>query len=384
VTSAAGAATATRAAIGAASEASATLEPERIRDALLAWYAARARALPWRRDRDPYRVWVAEVMLQQTRVDVVIPAYERFLRRFPDLVALAHAEEERVLAAWSGLGYYTRARSLHRAARALIARGERAFPRDADAARALPGVGPYTLAAVLSIAYDLPLAAVDGNVVRVLSRLARLPRPDARGEPHRTLAEDLLDRRRPGDWNQALMELGETVCRPRGPRCDACPVHDACAAYVAGVVERHPPARARRQGERVRVVLTLLHDGAGRLLLERGAFPFLPHLWLPPVQLGPSARGIGRPVGSFRHAILHRRLDIEVYVHRLPSRLLVRRAVSPEHERRIFTRTALRRIGRSSLLTKALRVAGPALAAGRAVIDASLPVAQARGKMTRT
>ncbi|HEY8515282.1 MAG TPA: A/G-specific adenine glycosylase [Candidatus Binatia bacterium] len=329
-----------------------------LRAALLAWYDAHARPLPWRVRRDPYRVWVAEVMLQQTRVEVVIPAYERFLRRFPDLASLARASEERVLAAWSGLGYYTRARSLHRAARALVARGETTFPADADAARTLPGVGPYTLAAVLSIAYGLPHAAVDANVARVLARLACLGRPDARLEPHRTLAAELLDRSRPGEWNEALMELGETVCRPRAPQCGSCPVHTHCLAHARGVAERHPPPRERRAPERVRVALTLLHDGAGRVLLERGAFPHLPHLWLPLAQVGPDARGEGASVGVVRHAILHRQLEVEVYVRRTTPARLARAARNAKPERRVFARAALARVGRSSLLTKALALAG--------------------------
>ena len=336
----------------------------RVRGALLAWYDANLRPLPWRRDRDPYRVWVAEVMLQQTRVEVVLPRFERFVGRFPDVAALARAREESVLAAWSGLGYYTRARSLHHAARVLRARGLATFPRDAELAATLPGVGRYTLGAVLSIAYDLPYTALDANVVRVLSRLARLPRPDAGGAPHGALAEALLDRARPGDWNQALMELGETVCLPRAPHCHACPIADACEARAHDVVHAHPPAKPRRATERVRVTLTLLHDADGRVLLERGAFPFLPHLWLPVSAVGDGARGAGRSAGTFRHAILHRRLEVEVFVRRLsPSAVAKHASAGPDAanasgvERRVFTREARARIGRSSLLTKALALA---------------------------
>lgn len=335
-----------------------------VRRALLAWYDANVRPLPWRRDRDPYRVWVAEVMLQQTRVDVVTPRFERFVRRFPSVSSLARAREESVLAAWSGLGYYTRARSLHRAARTLRERGLATFPRDAAVAASLPGVGRYTLGAVLSIAYDLPYVALDANVVRVLSRLARLPRPDAKGAPHDALAEALLDRSRPGDWNQALMELGETVCLPRAPRCDACPLADACEAHAHDVAHAHPPAKPRRATERVRVALTLLYDLDGRVLLERGAFPFLPHLWLPLAAVGDDARGTGTSVGSFRHAILHRQLDVEVFERALASATLAKRARvgsdAPDAvgvERRLFTHETRARIGRSSLLTKALALA---------------------------
>lgn len=339
-----------------------------LRATLLRWYDAHVRPLPWRTDRDPYRVWVAEVMLQQTRVDVVIPKYERFVRRFPDVATLARTSEERVLAAWSGLGYYTRARSLHRAARALRARGLDTFPRDVEIAAALPGVGRYTLGAVLSIAYDLPYAALDANVVRVLSRLACLPCADARGEPHGSLAERLLDRTRPGDWNQALMELGETVCLPRAPRCDACPLATGCQAHARAATHAFPERKPRRATERVRVVLSVLHDAAGAVLLERGAFPFLPHLWLPLATVGDTSRSAraGASAGTFRHAILHRQLEVEVFVQRtsparLDARATTRAADSNGHtvERRVFTRTARTRIGRSSLLTKALALALP-------------------------
>lgn len=341
-----------------------------LRKALLRWYDANARPLPWRANRDPYRVWVAEVMLQQTRVDVVMPRFERFVRRFPDVATLARASEERVLAEWSGLGYYSRARNLHRAARALRALGHATFPREHDVAAALPGVGRYTLGAVLSIAYDLPHAALDANVVRVLSRLACLPRPDARGAPHDELAERLLDRKRPGDWNQALMELGETVCLPRAPRCDACPLAIACVAAARGVQHEHPPRKARRATERVRVVVTVLHDGRGNLLLERGAFPFLPHLWLPPSQTGAGVPANGDAddaelVGTFRHAILHRQLEVEVRRRRVSSAALAaattpaKDANASAHERRVLSRAALARIGRSTLLMKALALALP-------------------------
>jgi len=337
-----------------------------LRAALLRWYDAQRRPLPWRRDRDPYRVWVAEVMLQQTRVDVVVPKFERFVRRFPDVASLARASEEHVLAAWSGLGYYTRARNLRRAARALRAQGLDTFPHDAGVAARLPGVGRYTLGAVLSIAYDQPHTALDANVVRVLSRLACLPRPDARGAPHDALADRLLDRERPGDWNQALMELGETVCLPRAPRCDACPLASWCTAHARSVAHAHPPAKPRRATEHVRVALIVLYDAAGSVLLERGAFPFLPHLWLPLATVGGDARPVGVRAGTFQHAILHRRLEVEVFVQRtsaarLAARTATRAADGDGHavERRVFTRTARTRIGRSSLLSKALALALP-------------------------
>jgi A/G-specific adenine glycosylase len=200
--------------------------PLRFRARLLPWYDVHARDLPWRRTRDPYRVWLSEIMLQQTRVAAVIEHYHEFLQRFPTLEKLAAAREASVLAAWSGLGYYRRARMLHEAAK-LIARNRAGkFPSTAAELLTLPGVGRYTAAAIASIAFGQPVAVVDGNVERVLQRLEGQP---LSGEKLWLTAEDLLDRERPGDFNQALMELGATVCTPRAPACLACPVVGLCA-----------------------------------------------------------------------------------------------------------------------------------------------------------
>lgn len=343
-------------------------ENRAFRRALLAWYDTHRRDLPWRREGDPYRIWVAEVMLQQTRVEVVVPAYRRFLRAFPSVARLARSEEERVLSLWSGLGYYARARALHRAARILDASGRRTFPSTMEDARALPGVGPYTAAAVLSIAHGLPQPAVDGNVNRALSRLARLSLPDARGEPHRTLAARLLDRERPGDWNQALMELGQTVCLPRAPRCASCPVRRFCAAERSGRVALHPPRRSRPGTERITAHLTILRNRGGRILLERGAFPHLPHLWLPPIRVVAAGRNAespltgAKPLGSFRHAIVRRQFEVQVYTRTLSSgeERALGRGRSRTTERRLFDARGLAAIGRSSLLTKALHLVAAA------------------------
>src|SRR5438045_2904526 len=193
-------------------------------DRLLSWFATARRDLPWRKEpRDPYRVWVSEVMLQQTRVEVVIPYYHRFLRRFPTLASLAAAPLDEVLALWSGLGYYARARNLHRAAQACGGR----LPETADGLRALPGFGPYTAAAVASLAFGEDVALVDGNVARVLSRLFAI-REDARARAWE-IAARLLPRGRAGAFNEALMELGATVCTPRTPDCPRCPLQRMCA-----------------------------------------------------------------------------------------------------------------------------------------------------------
>ena len=197
-----------------------------IRARLLAWYDANARDLPWRESRDPYRVWLSEIMLQQTRVAAVIAHYHEFLRRFPTVEKLARAREASVLAAWSGLGYYRRARMLHAAAKVVVRELGGKFPETAEGLRELPGVGRYTAAAIASIAFGKAVAVVDGNVERVLQRLVGRP---LAGEELWLTAERMLDRARPGDFNQAMMELGATVCTPRGPACLTCPVVELCA-----------------------------------------------------------------------------------------------------------------------------------------------------------
>jgi A/G-specific adenine glycosylase len=193
---------------------------------LLDWYQKNRRALPWRESRDPYQVWLSEIMLQQTRVAAVIGHYEEFLRRFPTLAKLAAAREASVLAAWSGLGYYRRARMLHAAAKVVVREHGGKFPATSEGLRALPGIGRYTAAAIASIAFGEPVAVVDGNVERVLQRISgrRLA-----GENLWQAAEDLLDRKRPGEFNQAVMELGAMVCTPRGPACLVCPMVELCA-----------------------------------------------------------------------------------------------------------------------------------------------------------
>lgn len=249
-----------------------------VRRLLLAFYDARARDLPWRRDTDPYRVWVSEVMLQQTRVETVVPYYERWLERFPTLDALAEAPIDDVLHAWAGLGYYRRAHNLHRAARAVRERHHGELPEDPDALRDLPGIGDYTAGAIASIAFGRPEPAVDGNVRRVLSRLHDLPGPGA--AELRRLAAALVPEDRPGDFNQALMEFGATVCTPRAPRCEACPLAEHCRARAAGTqLERPLPKRSKPLPEDdVGTAVVVAPDGA-LLLVRRPDEGLLAGLW---------------------------------------------------------------------------------------------------------
>ena len=236
-------------------------DPEDFRRALLDHFDRRRRPLPWRKGRTPYRVMVSEFMLQQTRAETVVPYYDRWLRRFPGWEALADAPADDVLLAWKGLGYYRRARSLHRTAMIVRERYGGRLPEDPAELRTLPGVGEYTAGAVASIAFGLPVPAVDGNVRRVLSRLMDV------GDPTATLLRDeatrLLDPERPGDFNEAMMELGATVCTPRSPRCDDCPVRPHCIADKAGTVSDRPLARQRRPLPRVAYVTAVVVRGGG-------------------------------------------------------------------------------------------------------------------------
>ncbi len=234
-----------------------------IRRLLLAAYDAGKRTLPWRGETDPYRIWVSEVMLQQTRVETVIPYYERWVERFPDLDALAEAEEDEVLRAWQGLGYYSRARRLHQGARLVKERYSGTLPRNSEGLRELPGVGQYTAGAVASIAYGEVVPAVDGNVKRVFSRLFDLPDPTP-GQFQR-LAGELVDSRRPGDFNQALMELGALTCLPRSPRCDACPLVSHCLALARGTVGERPARKPKKEVpvQEVEVLVAVVRDGSG-------------------------------------------------------------------------------------------------------------------------
>lgn len=219
---------------------------ERISDILLDWYAREGRDLPWRRTRDPYRIWLSEVILQQTRVAQGMDYYLRFTERFPDVRALAAASEDEVLKLWQGLGYYSRARNLHAAARTVVGRFGGVFPVTPDEVRSLPGVGDYTAAAVCSAARDVPCAVVDGNVYRVLARLFDIDLPIDTAAGRRAFAElarELLDERQPGRYNQAIMDFGALVCTPAQPRCGACPLASRCLALGAGSVAGRPVKR---------------------------------------------------------------------------------------------------------------------------------------------
>ena len=301
---------------------------------LLAWYERNRRDLPWRRSKDPYRIWVSEVMLQQTTVRTVLPYYEAFLARFPTLTALAEEPIDEVLAAWSGLGYYHRARNLHRGAQHVAERHAGHFPRTLEAALAVPGVGLYTASAVLSIAYGLPLPVVDGNVRRVLSRLLALRGPSyLKDGAYYNRAEELIDAKHPGDWNQALMELGATVCLPRKPACPVCPLRQRCEALARGLVAELPETRERRAPVDVTVQAALVERDGRVLLVRRPEGRLLGRLWeVPQTSLDTRGRpdlareieerhGLRVVPGPLavraRHAVTYRRITLEGYRTRL-------------------------------------------------------------------
>jgi A/G-specific adenine glycosylase len=280
----------------------------RFQQRLLEWFDRYKRDLPWRKDRDPYRVCVSEIMLQQTRVATVVDHYQRFLRRFPTTEKLASARESSVLAAWSGLGYYRRARMLHAAAKKIVKEHGGEFPGSAKDLIALPGIGRYTAAAIASIAFDEPVALVDGNVERVLQRVQG---KNLRGELLWRAADELLDRRRPGDFNQALMELGATICVPRQPQCLLCPVSDLCATRG----ELHRPGKGTRQTKREICYALACREGAILMVKRPKTATLMPCMWELPEMAG--TNGASAVSFTLRHSITV--TDYVVHVMRTPD-----------------------------------------------------------------
>jgi A/G-specific adenine glycosylase len=310
-------------------------DPAALAGALLDWFDGRERDVPWREESDPYRIWVAEVMAQQTRIDTVRDYYGPFLERFPDVESLAAAELDDVLKAWEGLGYYARARRLREAAREVMAGYGGRLPSEPERLRSLPGIGAYTAGAVASLAFGLPEPAVDGNVRRVLSRLFDIASPTAAAleERARSLLEAAPDR--PGDLNQALMDLGSQLCTPGSPACAGCPAAAACLALARGTVAERPPVR-RRGPLPHRVVATAVVWRGGRVLItRRPAEGLLGGLWEFPggkVEEGETPREaarrelaeelgieveVGDPLGTVEHAYSHFRITLHAYHARL-------------------------------------------------------------------
>lgn len=281
------------------------------RKSLLAWYGQHARDLPWRKNRDPYHVWLSEIMLQQTRVAAVIEHYREFLRRFPTIEKLAAAREASVLAAWSGLGYYRRARMLHAAAKLIVRDHGGKFPPSEVGLRELPGIGRYTAAAIASIAFDEPVAVVDGNVERVLQRISgkRLA-----GEELWATANHLLHTKRPGDFNQAIMELGAVVCTPRAPSCLTCPVIELCATRG----ELAAQTKAQPQLKREIHYALHCHDGEVFLVQRSSQVSLMAGMWELPERA--DMNGAGGPSFTLRHSITVTDYAVQIWREVAPPR----------------------------------------------------------------
>lgn len=362
------------------------------RASLLAWYDQHARDLPWRRLRDPYAIWVSEVMLQQTRVDTVIPYFERFLARFPTAASLSSAAEDEVLALWSGLGYYRRARLLHRGVAEAVARYG-GVPREASARRALPGIGPYTAGAIGSIAFDLPEAIVDGNVARVLARFHRIETPVGETKTQKrlwSLAGEWADGERPGALNQGLMELGALVCTPTSPRCGDCPIAEGCEARRNDEQTVLPIVAAKTKPRAVELRAAVLRDPEGRVLLVRGDSSLFGGLYGAPMSeegknglddvLSSIARGVRlarEPAATVGHVLSHRSLSVAVHLGEAES--LVRGTSA-----RFFDEAELATVGIAKLTRKLLTAssagASPNTPPTRAPRRAGRSRASARGR----
>ena len=325
---------------------------------LLDWYDRTRRKLPWREAPSPYRTWISEVMLQQTRVETVLPYYDRFMKRFPDVESLANASEDEVLGLWSGLGYYSRARNMHRTAQLVRDAGQ--FPFDSHGLRALPGIGEYMAAAIASIALNEDVATVDGNIARVMSRLHADPSPRKKMWEHARLH---LPKGRAGDYNQALMDLGARLCVPRNPRCEPCPVQMDCSAYAKDQVDQFPPPKPKRKVPEVFMgCLAAYHEGRfwyGRrpnvgLWAGLWEFPTTEFDTTPTQQdmlkhFGVSARCLG----EIRHVLTHRIVHMSVFIANVAD------PVGPYKYAKFGALTAeqVQSIGTSSLTQKAIAMA---------------------------
>lgn len=303
---------------------------------LLAWYDQHARTLPWRGIHDPYRTWVSETMLQQTRVETVLGYYERFLNRFPTIAALAAAPEDDVLKMWEGLGYYSRARHLHQGAKQVIAQFGGEIPATVEALRTLSGVGPYTAGAIASIAFDQPVPAVDGNVIRVVSRLRGIRENVGIPSVRRALeaaAASLVPDERPGDFNQALMDLGATICLPGTPSCERCPLRAKCDACLAGDAE-DLPVLPRKNPPRVLDYAVCLIFSGDRVLMRQRTEAMLHGLWVFPMVEGtPTLRQLSdavrkltklpvrllRGAGEARHVFTHQIWQMRLFTMSAPK-----------------------------------------------------------------
>jgi A/G-specific adenine glycosylase len=304
---------------------------KRLSTLLFKWYAKHRRPMPWRDHPDPYAVWVSEIMLQQTRVETVIPYFEKWMKLFPDMKTLANAKERDVLNAWEGLGYYTRARNLHNAAKIIASDFNGKLPRDLEALRSLPGIGRYTVGAVASIAFQMDEPTLDGNIRRVLSRLYDLTEYADSAAGEKTLwdlAAKNLPKGRAGDYNQALMELGATVCLPKNPRCSLCPLMKLCKARANGTQEMRPVLKPKKQIPQHIHAAAVIVERARVLLSQRPENGLLGGMWeFPNARVEDPAGELvnalkaagklhvkkGEALGVFYHAYSHFRVVVHAF-----------------------------------------------------------------------
>ena len=310
--------------------------PDRIADLLLAWYDQHARTLPWRGIHDPYRTWVSETMLQQTRVETVMGYYARFLERFPTVADLAAAPEDDVLKMWEGLGYYSRARNLHKGAKQVMTEYGGVIPADVEQLRKISGIGPYTAGAIASIAFDQPVPAVDGNVIRVVSRLRGIRENVGIPSVRRALegeAASLVPQLRPGDFNQALMDLGSAICMPGTPSCEKCPLRDECDAYAAGDAEDLPVLPRKNPPKVIDYAVCLIFSG-DRVLMRQRTEAMLKGLWVFPMAEGKytlrqvpaavkkltklAAKDV-QSAGEAKHVFTHQIWQMQLYTMTVPE-----------------------------------------------------------------
>jgi len=308
---------------------------------LLSWYAQNARQMPWRSHISPYRTWVSEIMLQQTQVETVIPYFTKWMDRFPDIESLAVTSEQEVLSLWEGLGYYSRARNLHRAAQVVRDHYQGQLPQTAEELQKLPGIGPYTAAAIASIAFGEDIAAVDGNIRRVLARVfdVREPARSPQGERKlEQLAQDHLPSGQAGDYNQAMMDLGATICKPKNPQCDQCPIATACLAFQLGVQEARPVKVPRKKIPHLTVTAAVIQRDTQVLIAQRPSEGLLGGLWEFPggtleeddadltaclqreirEELGVTVK-VGEPIGVYQHAYTHFKITLHAFSCVLPD-----------------------------------------------------------------
>lgn len=300
---------------------------------LLSWYKEYKRDLPWRKDQDPYKIWVSEIMLQQTKVDTVIPYFYRFIEQFPTVYALADADEQDVLKVWEGLGYYSRARNLQHAARQVVEEYEGEIPHNPEQLGKLKGIGPYTRGAILSIAFNQPEPAVDGNVMRVLSRILKIEDDIALAKTKKvfeSISRKVISKEDPSSFNQAVMELGALVCTPKSPTCLLCPINEHCRAYKEGIEEQLPVKTKKAKQKKKKYKAILIKNSTGKIVIEkRSEKGLLANLWqfpMVPAEVKSIEQAeqwlykeyglditIHKKLGELKHVFTHIIWEIDIY-----------------------------------------------------------------------